>query len=182
MVLRQIRVNAPTAKCSPATRSSAMAWEETSMMTYWHPASAIRRSSCCSSKLSGVVRSVGMIWSPISLWIVPIRPTFLRRASAPRPLFQDRCHRRLAVCPGDADELHAAGRIAKPVGRDLRQRRPRRRCLDIGAFCRGLLAQHGSRAIFQRHGDKPVPIGGKAGHTRQRGRPAAPAANRSTRR
>ena len=42
-------------------RSKEMAWLETSITTWVHPASRILANSACNSKLSGVVRSVGMI-------------------------------------------------------------------------------------------------------------------------
>ena len=65
----------PTAKRMPYTRSRASAWEETSITTWVQPASDIWRNSFCSSKDSGVVRSVCSTWSPIMFWMVPTRPT-----------------------------------------------------------------------------------------------------------
>ena len=65
----------PTAKGMPYTRSSISAWEDASITTWVQPASAISRSSFCSSKDSGVVRSVCSTRSPIIFCIVPISPT-----------------------------------------------------------------------------------------------------------
>lgn len=66
----------PTAYWIPYTRSSWSAWDETSITACVQPASAMRRSSPCSSKDSGVVRSVWITSLPIMFWMVPIRPTF----------------------------------------------------------------------------------------------------------
>ena len=68
-------VKMPTAKWMPYTRSSTRAWEEASITTWVQPASRIRAKSSWSSRDSGVVRSVGITWSPIMSWLVPIRPT-----------------------------------------------------------------------------------------------------------
>ena len=65
----------PTANRMPYTRSSTSAWEDTSITTWVQPASDISRSSRCSSKDSGVVRSVWSARSPIIFWMVPISPT-----------------------------------------------------------------------------------------------------------
>ena len=69
-------VKIPTAKRIPATRFKYRAWEETSITTWVHPSSAIRRRRPWSSKDSGVVRSVGRISPPIMFWLVPMSPTF----------------------------------------------------------------------------------------------------------
>ena len=60
-------------------RSKATAWLETSITTWVHPASRILANSAWSSKLSGVVRSVGMVSEPIMLAMVPMSPTFAPR-------------------------------------------------------------------------------------------------------
>ena len=59
----------------PPIRSRETAWLETSITTWVHPLSRICPNNACRSKLSGVVRSVGMETSPIILAMVPIRPT-----------------------------------------------------------------------------------------------------------
>ena len=63
----------------PPMRSKEMAWLETSITTWVQPASRIFANSACNSKLSGVVRSVGMVSCPIMLAMVPISPTFAPR-------------------------------------------------------------------------------------------------------
>ena len=60
----------------PYTLSRYSAWEETSITTYLHPASAISRSSSWTSQDSGVVRQAGSSSSPIILRFVPMRPHF----------------------------------------------------------------------------------------------------------
>ena len=72
-------VNTPTRKAIWSARCRTSAWDETSMMTCVQPAAFISANSFCSSKDSGVVRSVCRTSSPIMFWMVPMRPTFAPR-------------------------------------------------------------------------------------------------------
>ena len=58
-----------------------MPWEETSIIIYWQPLSAICANAWCSCQDSGVVFMVGVTLSPITVPVVPIIPTFFPAAS-----------------------------------------------------------------------------------------------------
>lgn len=51
-----------------------MAWLDTSITTYWMPASTISAKYFCTRKDSGVVLTAGMCLSPMMASMVPIRP------------------------------------------------------------------------------------------------------------
>ncbi len=93
----------------------ASAWEETSITTYWHPASAIRANSPCSAKLSGVVRSVGITSWPIMFWMVPMKAHF-GPGHLLQHCLQQEGHRGFAIGSGDPHHGHALGRVAVPIG------------------------------------------------------------------
>lgn len=129
------------------------------MTTWVHPASAISRSSFCTSQDSGVV-PVGRQDRPADHVLVGADEPHL----GPQHALQHRLEQigggRLAVGPGDGQRRQAIGRAAEPVGGDRRQRRPRIRDHDPWSrFFRRMLAEHRGGPQRQRLGNKSVSVG-----------------------